>query len=525
MSSIVICLCFYLAFASATTISLWQLDQSYTIEEGYYPDAHVSASLDDKRIETGWATLEIKAHPSMESNPSLPRLMGIAEGYLTSELIENHSTNFDYVFNLYGTDVSKVRKAAMKLVMDNYDYLVHSIASNPSNSFWQEVDFSLRQIRGIHEGAQLNKATVSLDDLLLLNAMGDVMDLVQWQGDERFTPTIPLIMTTHCTLLAKILNDKLTLAHTTFAFYPFLTRIYKYYSVPYSRGMVEVQMSSYAGSVASVDDFYVITSTTPNGQAHRVTVSETSLVLQNATTAEKMTTNAVLTNLRTPVALRVAGASSVLIDNKFEAEVEMTSKFIEIMKIENSGSYNNQWVVARPLLKSLVIAEQVPGNYYVTNVDDLLLIDGYFGGVNIAYDRRARSDLGYDELVKKEGDNWDYWRCPRSKIIRRDVHKVKSVDSLQKFMNYNDYKNDPLSKGSPSSAISARFDLDPKRGVCGGGYDSKISVGSEKVKVFLGVSQSSPSTPKFSFQDWPDVVHIGIPDEFDWCPVEMKRIL
>ncbi|KAL0246440.1 hypothetical protein GEMRC1_007652 [Eukaryota sp. GEM-RC1] len=288
--------------------------------------------------------------------------------------------------------------------------------------------------------------------------------------------------------------------------------------------MVNVEMSSYAGCLASVDDFYVVSTRTSLRLVHRLTVSETSLVLQNATTAEKMTTYAVFTNMRTAVALRMAGAAVAVTENKFEAELVMTDKFIEVMSTQNSGSYNNQWVLARPLLKSIVIAEQVPGNYYVTNVDDLLLLDHYFGGVNIAYDRRARSDLGYDELVKEKGEDWDYWKCPRSRIIRRDAPNVDTVDKLKKFMNYNDYKNDKLSKGSPSNAIAARFDLDPKRGVCGGSYDNKISVGSSNVYVFLGVSQSSASTPKFTFKDWPNVTRRGIPDEFDWEYVEMKGV-
>ncbi|KAL0246548.1 hypothetical protein GEMRC1_007760 [Eukaryota sp. GEM-RC1] len=181
-----------IAYAAPVSVSVWQVGDSIKIDQGYNPQAHVTASLDDQRQETGWATLKIQAHPSMESNPILSKLMGVAEGYLTSELIVNHTTNFDYVFGLYGHDISKIRKAAIDLILENYWYICKSIKENPTDPFWQEVKFSVDQVTGILEGMHRSGThAVDLDDLLLLNAMGDIMDLVQWKGPHGFKPTIP----------------------------------------------------------------------------------------------------------------------------------------------------------------------------------------------------------------------------------------------------------------------------------------------------------------------------------------------
>ena len=49
--------------------------------------------------------------------------------------------------------------------------------------------------------------------------------------------------------------------------------------------------------------------------------------------------------------------------------------------------------------------------------------------------------------------------APRANIFRRDAGKVNDTASMQALMRYNDFKNDPLSKGSAGNAICSRNDL------------------------------------------------------------------
>jgi hypothetical protein len=46
--------------------------------------------------------------------------------------------------------------------------------------------------------------------------------------------------------------------------------------------------------------------------------------------------------------------------------------------------------------------------------------------------------------VKKYGVSQSYQLAPRAQIFRRDNGNVVDVDSLQYFMRYNDYLNDPI---------------------------------------------------------------------------------
>ena len=69
---------------------------------------------------------------------------------------------------------------------------------------------------------------------------------------------------------------------------------------------------------------------------------------------------------------------------------------------------------------------------------------------------------GYPEVIIERGADFSYQLAPRAKIFRRDVPKVKDMESMKAIMRYNDFLNDKYSAGSPSNAICARADLDPK---------------------------------------------------------------
>jgi hypothetical protein len=64
--------------------------------------------------------------------------------------------------------------------------------------------------------------------------------------------------------------------------------------------------------------------------------------------------------------------------------------------------------------------------------------------------------------------------APRAKIFRRDAGKISSLNDLQTFLRYNDYKNDPYSDGNPAKSICAREDLTSVNPNPGGCLDTKV---------------------------------------------------
>ena len=69
----------------------------------------------------------------------------------------------------------------------------------------------------------------------------------------------------------------------------------------------------------------------------------------------------------------------------------------------------------------------------------------------------------YPGQAEKYGDWFTYDKTPRALIFKRDHGKVVDLESMERMMRYNDFKNDPLSAcqciplhSSAENAISAR---------------------------------------------------------------------
>ena len=61
---------------------------------------------------------------------------------------------------------------------------------------------------------------------------------------------------------------------------------------------------------------------------------------------------------------------------------------------------------------------------------------------------------------------------------------MNSIEDYKKIIRYNDYENDPLSKGDPSKALASRYDLRKEgKSQCFGNVDAKfVSVKETKGK-------------------------------------------
>jgi hypothetical protein len=90
---------------------------------------------------------------------------------------------------------------------------------------------------------------------------------------------------------------------------------------------------------------------------------------------------------------------------------------------------------------------------------------GYWGSYNVAY---------YPATRKVAGEVESYSNCPRAQLFKEYQGGITNTATMQHVMTWNDYKNNPISRGSPNNAIMARGDLALSPGAFGG-IDSKVS--------------------------------------------------
>ncbi|KAK8788239.1 hypothetical protein V5799_021987 [Amblyomma americanum] len=340
-----------------------------------------------------------------------------------------------------------------------------------------------------------------------------------------------------CSALVKVVgdNEDIYLAHDAWFLYRSMLRIQKKYTFPWHYtqsatgpgGIIPghtVTMSSYAGKLVSLDDFYLTSA--------GLTVTETSIENSNPDLWLLLDPEAApLTWVRAMVATRLARSGR---------------EWADIFAAKNSGTYNNQWMIldyklftpGKPVLNNtLWLLEQMPGITKQKDISDILRKRTYWPSYNVAYFEEIFEISGQPELVEEYGDYYSYDKAPRANIFRRDHVKVHDMDSMMALMRYNDYTHDPFSRCNctppynPVYAISSRYDLiDPsgKYDVPGmhrrsvGGIDMKLTNYSMfKSLEFVGISGPTwDSQPVFQwstsgFKD----SHNGHPDRWNFDPV------
>jgi hypothetical protein len=125
-----------------------------------------------------------------------------------------------------------------------------------------------------------------------------------------------------------------------------------------------------------------------------------------------------------------------------------------------------------------------------------------------------------------KSDQYSYERCARAQIFARDAPNVHTLADMQRLMQSNDYKNDPLSLGSPANAISSRYDLvDSQDAFPVGGIDSKITSSSlfRSNTCYAISGPTHQSLPAFEWAGpWAEFPHLGMPEMFayDYTVIE-----
>lgn len=111
-----------------------------------------------------------------------------------------------------------------------------------------------------------------------------------------------------------------------------------------------------------------------------------------------------------------------------------------------------------------------------------------------------------------------YQLAPRAQIFRRDAGKVNDTQSFLDQMRYNNYKNDPLSKGSPGNAICSRNDLAsrPRAGGCYDGKATQASWWASRRAVVVNGPTTSHGLPPFAWSQFPTLKTEGLPAVYNY---------
>lgn len=357
---------------------------------------------------------------------------------------------------------------------------------NGDEHYWTHTGLVYRQLQGLYSGYKARCAAEPascpgtpkawLDFVKLTPSVMDVVESVmpaaqrtQWTRLSAPDAALLAARDTHCSALVVLPSSGTAdayVGHTTWGMYSSMIRVAKTLRTALAAPSTAAQQltySSYPGYLYSGDDFYV----TSAGLA----VLETTLNVFNTSLYDRLTPEGVvLTWTRGVVASRMSATAPA---------------WAATFALYNSGTYNNQWMAVDYKRVGLAgsgvlqVLEQAPGA--VAHWDataSLAAPGGYWPSYNIPANRDMFALLGYGAMVDKFGDPYSYERAPRAQIFRRNAtDAAASPAAARALMRYNDWRNDPLSLGQPSNAISSRFDLTVpvSRAVAMGGIDSKLA--------------------------------------------------
>ena len=212
-----------------------------------------------------------------------------------------------------------------------------------------------------------------------INFLPDISDYIHQYKDELAAkqevglrtglPSLPKPAVPSCSVLVKRLpsSGELVVGHATWHDYRALGhRFVKLYSLPFSlpEGDIvpghTISMTSYPGSLYSLDDFYMISS-------GLVTTESTLFVYDKTLYQRNKAEGSVWEPVRAMVANRLA---------------RIGSDWGGIFGRQNSGTYNNQWMVAAVKSGRLWVTEQMPGSVVSKEATEQLRNQGYWASYN-----------------------------------------------------------------------------------------------------------------------------------------------
>lgn len=472
---------------------------------------------------TGWGVLEIRAGYGSEvlSNEIIMFLAGYLEGYLTALHMYDHFTNLYPQLIKKPSTVNKLQDFMEKQEL----WTRKNIKEQKDDPFWRHTGYVLSQLDGMYLGAKKRAAEEKIKPMTMfqiqfLNAVGDLLDLIPSLSPTKTSSLkkFKIWDMGHCSALIKVLPgfENIYFAHSSWYTYAAMLRIYKHWDFNIkdkNTTSSRLSFSSYPGFLESLDDFYILSS--------GLILLQTTNSVYNKTLLKLVVPETLLAWQRVRVANMMAQSGR---------------EWAQLFSRYNSGTYNNQYMVLdlkKVTLKksidrgALYVVEQIPT--YVEYSDQTnVLRKGYWASYNIPFHKTIYNWSGYPLLVHKLGLDYSYDLAPRAKIFRRDQGNVTDMASMKYIMRYNNYKEDPYSKGDPCSTICCREDLNEANPSPGGCYDTKVAdifLASHYKAYAISGPTVQDGLPPFNWNRFNDTLHQGMPDVFDFDFVTMKPIL
>jgi hypothetical protein len=385
--------------------------------------------------------LGVHTNPAVDDNVAATAA-GYFEGQMTALRIEQSANNM-------AVQSYNVSDTLSKFMATNTDWMTGMLkiaqtleAGTPDRKIWYHQGLLLAQLEGLYQGylvgrLALNKTVLASpltrEHILLLNLGGDLEDLGNYESQTATRPDVasPVLGRGRCSAIIRLTDDNqdVFVSQETWTSLNTMLRVWKLYDFPF---LVDggnstlrvpgqrVSFASYPATLASLDDFYVLSS--------GLVQQETTIGNGNPDLYKQFLTPFSLYEFsRNIIANRLAdtGASWGPIYLKY-----------------NSGSYNNMnmifdyklFVPGRASItpNTLLIVEQIPGYVVTTDVSTMLFENRYFASYNVAYDPLIRQLSGVDLDELHNGPMFNYDQSPRAQIFRRDAPKVQTLDQLKK---------------------------------------------------------------------------------------------
>lgn len=519
------------------------------------PDAW--GTFNDSLLDIGWSQLWIRtANLTKEEYEDMTlakrrrrEIMfaaGYAEGQLTHHRIDQHFLNVYRTFFPRGDEQDQaIEQGLHEFFTKNLAWMRHQVRHHdvyddlPDAEYWNAMSYILAQFDGLVAGyqhASVAQTPASMLDLFLLNADGDMEDLVnimkckvEPQGlklDDARTDFYTFIKNLKCSALVRILPDfsDLIWGHDTWDSFASMNRIFKHYDVPLPGGGDQstavkrrITMSSSPGFLSSVDDWYMTNA--------GLGVMETTNGVFDSSLYDLVAPESI------PCWLRSKVANLLATDGRSWAET--FSKY-------NSGTYNNQWMVVDTkkfvkgegfLANGLTVLEQLPGYVHVEDVSDVVNTQGYWASYNVPYFKEVYERSGFAQMyaASNYSTSWSHDECARAQIFRRDAPAIASFDDFKRVMRSNNWHTDPLSEGHASHAVASRYDLETDPGMFSldGAIDAKATT-SELLQSLECDAVAGPTHDNNPVFEWtPEntalASHEGHPPRFDFDFTRMKH--
>lgn len=452
--------------------------------------------------EEGWGKLWVKAFSTVKAEEAI-FAAGFLEGYLTRQAIEDAYSNCYGDWFLDGAPKDVNATAIFEFLEQNLNFVLQRSAEPPSR-FWTYVPLLISQLRGLGAGLQAAGSSLGFREMLFLNADGDLEELVPMLG----RPRLP--HRDRCSALIKLLpdNSEILMGHTTWDHYSMMVRSLKTYDFQL-RGWPQskVSFSASPGFLTSLDDFYLVSS--------GLAVIETTNGFKNKSLYSLISPSSVLFWMR------------VLVANALATNAQ---EWIDLFVTEQSGTYNNQWMLIDMKLfepgqqlkpTTFMVLETMPGMAMHADMTHHLESEGYWASFNVPF---------FEEIYRYAGNALPniHDTCPRARIFRQQQARVHNIDTFKRVLRYNDWQHDSLSLDNACNAVASRCDLNnisDAQWQLDGAIDAKVTSVAMAKQLFFQAQQGPTYDEQVPFS-WSDVPpdrwssHNGQPDTFTFAWID-----